>query len=312
MRLRFRALAATLAVLALGADGTAQSAPSRNFRVTLLGTGSPVLSLTRFGPSTLVEAGEQTLIFDTGRGAAQRLDQLGVPFSRIDAVFLTHLHSDHVVGLPDLWLTGWILDRRSVSWELVGPAGTAAMSEHLAQAFAFDIDIRIKEGRQSAAGSRLAARDVGPGVVYERGGVKVTAFLVDHGLVAPALGYRIEYDGRSVVLSGDTRFSTAVIDMARGADLLVHEVVLAPVNVGPSAPYYTAFAHHTTPEQAADVFSRARPKLAVYSHIVIFGGTDEADILPRTRRAYGGPVILGHDLTSVAVGDTVASSRPRR
>src|SRR5690242_6119929 len=101
-----------------------------NFRLTLLGTGSPALSETRFGPSILVEAGDQRLVFDAGRGAAQRLQQLGVPFDRIDAIFLTHLHSDHVVGLPDLWLTGWILGRRTVPWELVGPTGTAAMAAH--------------------------------------------------------------------------------------------------------------------------------------------------------------------------------------
>jgi ribonuclease Z len=313
MHIQICALAAALAFVARGPIIGAQNAPPlpRNFRVTLLGTGSPTLSDTRFGPSTLVEAGDQRLVFDAGRGAAQRLQQLGVPFDRIDAIFLTHLHSDHVVGLPDLWLTGWILGRRTVPWELVGPTGTAAMAAHLAQAFAFDIDIRVREGGQTAAGARLAARDVAPGVVYERGGVKVTAFLVDHALVAPAFGYRIDYAGRTVVLSGDTRFSPALIAVARGADLLVHEVVLAPADVGPSAPYYRAFAHHTTPAQAADVFSRARPTLAVYSHIVIFGGVEEAEILSQTRRGYAGPVLLGYDLMSVAVGDTVATSRPR-
>lgn len=171
MHIQLCALAAALAFVARGPIIGAQNAPPppRNFRVTLLGTGSPTLSDTRFGPSTLVEAGDQRLVFDAGRGAAQRLQQLGVPFDRIDAIFLTHLHSDHVVGLPDLWLTGWILGRRTVPWELVGPTGTAAMAAHLAQAFAFDIDIRVREGGQTAAGARLAARDVAPGVVYERG-----------------------------------------------------------------------------------------------------------------------------------------------
>ena len=311
MHTKLCAFAVALAIVARGPAIVAQKTGPANFRVTLLGTGSPVLSDTRFGPSILVEAGDQSLVFDVGRGAAQRLDQLGVPLGRIDAIFLTHLHSDHVVGLPDLWLSGWILGRRTVPWELVGPTGTAAMAAHLAQAFAFDIDIRVRDGGQNAAGSRLAARDVGPGLVYEREGVKVTAFPVDHGMVAPAFGYRIEYGGRTVVLSGDTRFSPELIAAARGADLLVHEVVLAPADVGPSAPYYRAFAHHTTPEQAADVFTRARPTLAVYSHIVIFGGSDEADIMSRTRHGYAGPVLLGHDLMSVAVGDTVATSRPR-
>ena len=311
MHIQLRVLAAALVFVARGPAISAQNVAPGNFRVTLLGTGSPELSDTRFGPSILVEAGDQNLVFDVGRGAAQRLERLGVSLDRINAIFLTHLHSDHVVGLPDLWLSGWILSRRTVPWELVGPVGTAAMASHLAQAFAFDIDVRVRDGGRDIAGSRLAARDVGPGVVYERNGVKVTAFLVDHGMVAPAFGYRIEYGGRTVVLSGDTRFSPELIAVARGADLLVHEVVLAPVDVSPSAPYYRAFAHHTTPEQAADVFSRARPTLAVYSHIVIFVGSEEAEIMSRTRRGYTGPRLLGRDLLSVAVGDTVATPRSR-
>ncbi len=311
MRFRVCALAALLALLPCARDVRAQSDAAGNFRVTLLGTGSPQLSLTRFGPSTLVEAGDQTLIFDAGRGAAQRLDQLGVSFAQINAVFLTHLHSDHVIGLPDLWLSGWILARRTVPWELLGPAGTASMADHLARAFSFDIEIRIKDGNQSPPGARLVARDIGPGVVYDRRGVKVTAFLVDHGMVAPALGYRIEYGGRTVVLSGDTRFSPNLIAAARGANLLVHEVALAPIDVDSSASYYRAFAHHTTPEQAGDIFTRVRPALAVYSHIVIFGNSAETEIAPRTRRTYAGPLLVGADLMSIAVGDTMATPRPR-
>ncbi|MFL5614887.1 MAG: MBL fold metallo-hydrolase [Gemmatimonadaceae bacterium] len=310
MRLPHCVLIAVLVILARGPAMGAQNTPSRNFRVTLLGTGAPPLSLTRFGPSILVEAGDQTLVFDAGRGAAQRLAQLGVPLDKIDAIFLTHLHSDHVIGLPDLWLTGWILSHRTTAWELIGPTGTAAMAAHLAQGFAFDIDIRVKEANQNPAGARLAAHDVQPGTVYERGGVKVSAFLVDHGKVAPAFGYRVEYNGRAVVLSGDTRFSQDLIAKARGADLLVHEVVLAPVDVSPSAPYYPAFNHHTTPEQAAEVFTRARPTLAVYSHIVVFAVSDENHIIARTRRGYAGPLLLGRDLMSVAVGDTVDTPRP--
>jgi ribonuclease Z len=113
------------------------------------------------------------------------------------------------------------------------------------------------------------------------------------------------------VLSGDTRFSPALIAAASGADLLVHEVVLAPPDVGPTAAYYGAFATHTTPEQAAAVFSRVRPALAIYSHIVVFGGRDEAEILTRTRRAYPGPVVLGQDLTSAVAGDSAPTPRPR-
>lgn len=309
---RAASLSALLSTLLLGAAlGAQATAPPRDFRVTLLGTGSPQLSLVRFGPSILVEVGNQALVFDAGRGAAQRLAQLNVPFTGIDAVFFTHLHSDHVVGLPDLWLTGWILARRGTPWEVFGPPGTVAMAEALERAFEFDVRIRVTEGgRQNAAGARLAAHDVGPGVVYERDGVRVIAFAVDHLPNTPTYGYRIEHGGRAVVLSGDTRFSPSLIDAAHDVDLLVHEVAIAPPDLSPAAPYYRAYALHTSPERAAEVFSRARPRLAVYSHIVAFGNSDEATILPRTRRSYHGPVLLGQDLLSVRVGDTTSTPRP--
>ena len=260
-----------LAALLLAARLGAQT-PRPEFRVTLLGIGAPPMSMTRFGPSTLVEVGGQTLVFDVGRGAAQRLGQLGVSFARIDAVFLTHLHSDHVVGLPDLWLSGWILDRRTTPWPLLGPAGTAALAAHLTEAFAFDIGLRTGNGRQSAEGGRLDAHDIAPGIDYDRRGVRVVAFAVGHAPIEPAYAYRIEHAGRVLVLSGDTRYAPALITAARGADLLVHEVALAPPDVDSSAPYYRAFVSHTTPEQAAAVFTQVHPTLAVFAHIVQFGG----------------------------------------
>jgi ribonuclease Z len=284
---------------------------AQEIRVTLLGTGSPPPTLARFGPSTLIQAGNQTLLFDAGRGAAQRLYQLDVPFSKLDAVFLTHLHSDHVVGLPDLWLTGWITERRTSPLNLLGPAGTTEMAGYLAKAFAFDVRIRLEEGHQSVRGGQLLARDISQGLVYEKDGVRVTAFDVDHGAVKPALGYRIEYGGRVVVLSGDTRFSENLIQFAKGADLLIHEVVLAPPGMGPSSPGYPAFAHHTTPEQAAQIFGRVKPKLAVFSHIVNLLGTEDKDLLPRTRTTYAGPLEVGEDLMAFVVGEQVRIDRHR-
>jgi len=275
-------------------------------RVTLLGTGTPRPLMSRFGPSILVEAGREKIIVDAGRGAAQRIWQIGVSYGDITAVLLTHLHSDHVVGLPDLWLTGWLVGRTDRPLELWGPAGTTEMASHLEAAFAFDRAIRVSDDRAVAAGGRIAAHDVGEQVVFERNGVKVTAFLVDHGVVKPALGYRIDHAGHSVVLSGDTRESPNLIRIARGTDLLIHEVAaITEAGLAGDAHLRSIAAHHTIPERAGDVFTAVHPKLAVYSHIVLRGGATTADIVRLTRTTYDGPLVVGSDLMRFVVAKEV-------
>jgi ribonuclease Z len=282
-------------------------------KVTLLGTGCPPAVMNRFGPSTLVEAGQQTFLFDAGRGALQRLVQLGVRWQDVHGVFLTHLHSDHVVGFPDLWLTGWlIVPGRSVPLEVWGPSGTAQMMSHLEQAYEYDIRVRVANDRASSAGVQLRAQDVGEGVVYDRGGVKVTAVEVDHAPVKPALGYRIDHAGRSVVLSGDTRLSENLIRHAQGVDVLVHEVFVPETLERAGVPPERAKSiidYHVTAQQAGEVFTRAKPKLAVYSHICMPTALEQ-DIVPPTRRTYSGPLELGEDLMVVEVGDKISVRRP--
>ena len=202
---------------------------SADFRVTLLGTGVPIPSPERFGPSTLIEAGDQKLLIDAGRGAAIRLYQLGVPLGRLDALFLTHYHSDHTSGIPDVWLTGWLQSHfgtRKSPFRVIGPVGAKTLMEHLQRAYALDIKIRIADEKLPPEGSAVAVEEFGTdGVVFDRNGVKVIAFEVDHGdVIKPAYGYRIEYAGRIAVISGDTRYNTNVIKYGDGADLLVHEV----------------------------------------------------------------------------------------
>jgi len=281
---------------------------SCDIRVTLLGTGAPPPVMERFGPSTLVEAGGETLLFDAGRGVLQRLSQLGKPSKEVRALFLTHLHSDHLMGLPDLWLTGWLLGRPQVPFRVWGPVGTKAMMVHLDQAFEFDIRIRLYDDRPPPQGIVVHVEEIAGGLIYEHNGVKVTAFGVDHYPIQPAFGYRIDYAGRSVALSGDTRFSENLIRFAQGADVLVHEVIAADLQRAEfsSAPEWAEaiIAHHTTPEQAGEIFTRVRPKLAVYSHIVPVAAT-ASDLLPPTRKTYGGPVEVGEDLMVIDIDDTV-------
>jgi len=299
-------------LLLLAGVALARPVPATPLKVTLLGTGSPRPAMERFGPSILVQAGKQQLLFDCGRGASQRIEQLSLPFARIDALFLTHLHSDHVVGIPDLWLTGWVRGR-SVPFRVWGPAGTKEMMSHLEEAYAYDIHIRRDvDERLPAQGVMVLAKDIEEGVVYENDGVKVTAFTVDHGLVKPALGYRVDFGGHSVVLSGDTRFSENLIRFSQGVDVIIHEVI-DPDAFQRSSPgldperAQKVIGHHTTAQQAGTLFSRVKPKLAVYSHIVPW---DTKDLISLTRKTYSGPLEVGEDLMSIDVGDTVAVIRP--
>jgi ribonuclease Z len=301
-------------VLALTALAPATAA-GQEIKVTLLGTGSPPPVMNRFGPSILVEAGGGKFLFDAGRGALQRLAQLGVRWQDVDGLFLTHLHSDHVVGFPDLWLTGWLVGAgRSRPLHVWGPRGTRKMMSHLEQAYEYDIRIRLYDDRASPDGVVILVEDIGEGVVHEKGGVKITAFDVDHTPIKPAFGYRIDHAGRSVVLSGDTRVSENLIRHAQGVDLLVHEVASPETFQRAGAPPERAksvVAHHVTPEQAGEVFSRTKPKLAVYSHIVLPTATEQ-DLLPSTRKTYSGPLEVGEDLMVITVGEKVEVRRPGR
>jgi ribonuclease Z len=299
---------------------TAQRASENNsFIVTLLGTGTPVPSVERFGPSILIQAGNQRLLFDVGRGATIRLNQLGIPLRDITAVFVTHLHSDHVNGLPDLWLTGWLPPSwggRTAPFHIFGPTGTQEMMSFLEKAYQADIRIRTADEHLPASGIAVDAMDVTEGVAYNRDGVRVIAFDVDHGdAIKPALGYRVEYNRRSVVLSGDTRFSTNLVKYAKGADVVVHEVMAATSeSLARSEAVRRIMAHHTSPEDAGRAFAEIKPRLAVYSHIIL--NVDPTtpppsitDLIRETRKTYSGALEVGSDLMAIDVASARVISR---
>jgi ribonuclease Z len=308
-----------MAVLLLSAGsgamlrGTDQApAPAANdIRVTLLGTAAgPPVYLDRAGIATLVEAGGARFLFDAGRGVMLQLARAGVRMDGVTKLFLTHLHSDHIIDVPDLMLSPWSApSERKVPLEVWGPEGTRDMMHHLEQAFAYDIHVRrdVDEGA-SAEGIKVIATDIREGKVYEQNGVTITAFLVDHGPVKPAYGYRVDYAGRSVALSGDTRPSDNLVTFCKGVDVLIHEAIdpEALRRQGPSARLFKAIIeHHTTPEQAADLFARVKPRLAVFSHSA---GTPA--IVEGTRRTYSGRVEMGEDLMVLDIGDEVRVRRP--
>jgi ribonuclease Z len=226
-------------------------------------------------------------------------------------VFVTHLHSDHIIGLPDLYLTGWGAQGRKTPFRVWGPSGTKAMMEHLQKAFDFDIRMRrdvdekfVKEGIDASA------TDIHAGVVFQEGGVTVRAFRVDHRPIEPAFGCRVDYAGRSVAMSGDTRFSENLIEHARGVDLLIHEAI-DPLEVrarltklaATQAEIDNIVAHPTTAEEAGVVFARVKPRLVVYAH------TTDADLITPARKSYSGPLEAGEDLMVIDIGDSVTVRR---
>jgi ribonuclease Z len=291
---------------------------SSDFRVTLLGTGVPIPSPERFGPSTLVEAGDQKFLIDAGRGATIRLYQLKVPIGRIDVQLLTHYHSDHVSCLPDVWLTGWLeshFGTRKTPYKVIGPTGAKRLMENLERAYADDIKIRVADEKLPLSGIATDVTEFDrDGTVYEKSGVKVIAFEVDHGdVIKPCYGYRIEYGGRVAVFSSDTRYNQNVIKHGKGADLLVHEVAMARPELMKEAYIQRIIGHHTTPYDCGRVFAQTRPKLAAFTHVVQLASIAVPltldELVAEVRQTYDGPLEVGEDLMSFEIGDTVTVKR---
>jgi ribonuclease Z len=327
IRLDWRWLLAGIALAGLTATASIAAEPPQaagasadSMVVTLLGTGDPVLSTTRYGMSTLVQAGGLNLVFDAGRGCAVRLDQAGIRPGNVDAVFITHFHSDHLNGLPDLWTVGYLgppVLRRAKPLEIWGPAGIARITASLRDTYIDDVKIRLADEKVSDAGTQILAHEFSAdGAVFERNGVRITAFAVNHGpLIKPAYGYRVDFAGRSVLLSGDTKFDENLIAHGAGVDLLIHEVAIAPKPLL-DAPWVKAIInHHTTPEEAGVVFSRTKPQMAVFSHITLIADAnnprpEDSDIEARTRASWSGNLVVGADLTRfVLTADAVSMKR---
>jgi ribonuclease Z len=292
------------------------TASAQSLFVRLLGTGGPGLSTDRAEAGLLVLAGPEVLLFDCGRGIPERLAQLNLARISVSNVFLTHLHSDHTEGLPILWMNEFTWSARNTTPLSVWgpgtgpdqPTGTTEMTTSIANAYATNTHIRRDLVEHLPGGGIQFQTNVinSEGVVYQNNGVTVTAFVVDHGPVKPALGYRIDYQGHSVVFSGDTTASTNLVKNAQGADVLIHEVLIPPLTATPAND--AILAYHTTPEQAAGVFSQVMPKLAMYTHIVDQIGAGAAGLIRRTRAAgYTGPLEVGDDLALISIGDSVST-----
>ncbi len=269
--------------------------------VVLLGTGTPRPNVAASGPATAVVVGSRTFLFDAGSGVERQLSAAHLPINGVTALFVTHLHSDHTLGLPDLIFTSWVMGRRS-ALAAYGPHGLRAMTDHIIAAWSEDIAMRTNGLEHEVRdGYRVAVHEIGAGIVYDSAGVRITAIPVLHGDWKEAFAYRIDTPARSIVISGDTRPSAALAKAAKGVDILIHEVYpesrIAPENRpgGEDWPSYLR-AFHTSDVELGRLAANAAPKLLVLHHIVRSGASDDEIVAGVRRGGFVGKLVIGVDL----------------
>lgn len=296
-------------------------------KLTFLGTGAPRPSTERYGPSIYVEAGDHKILVDAGPGMRERLFEAGGfdAISGVDHVLVTHLHFDHTVSISSAWLSGWLFGRR-VPLRIQGPAGIKDMINNIKYAYQWDVDYRIMVGVPKE-GTELIVDEVSDGIIFNEGGLMITAFQVEHmpiniasgellGLRGETIGFRIDYKGHSVLFSGDTRSTekSEINKFGEGVDLLIHEVQVPSPGATPEANLANvSLSVHSTPEQVGHLFAKTKPKMAVYSHIIPPGTT--AETLERdTKSFYDGPLTVAHDMMEITLtaDDIIIGERERQ
>src|SRR5687767_12087912 len=285
--------------------------PAQNTQIVLLGTGTPSPDPERAGPATAVVVNGTPYLIDFGPGVVRRIAAAsqqgvkGLAVVDVRVAFLTHLHSDHTIGYADLILTPWSVGR-SQPLEVYGPKGLKHMTDHILEAYREDIAIRRRDKHvlgvpEQAEGYKVRAHEIRPGTVYKDRNVTVKAFLVNHGDVPQAFGYRIEAPDRTIVISGDAAPSQGVIDNCNGCDVLIHEAY-SMMTYNAVSPAYQAYRrkHHTSSREVAEIATKARPGLLILYHRANPGGVGrpnpEEVLLEEVRQLYGGKVAIGHDL----------------
>jgi ribonuclease BN (tRNA processing enzyme) len=284
------------AILLLASAGCAQT------NVVMLGTGTPNADPDRFGPSVAVVINNTPYIVDAGPGvvrraaAAAKAGTKALDVSNLKTLFLTHLHSDHTLGYPDLLLSPVVLDRKG-PLRVYGPKGTQEMTDHILAAWKKDIDIRVNglEGGD-AASYKADVHEIKPAVVLSENGLKVSAFAVKHGSWDESFGYRFDTPDRSIVISGDTGVTDAVADACHGCDVMIYEVY-CDAGFAKRTPHWQKYhsTFHTSARELAALATKAQPKLLVLYHQLFFE-CSEQELLQEVKAGYKGAVVSAHDL----------------
>lgn len=288
-----------------------------DIKVILLGTGSPRAYYGRSKPSVAVLAGHKVFLVDCGGGVVDQLIKAGVMPQRVSDVLLTHHHYDHNSGFFDVFITSWrthitserVFEGRSTPMHVYGPETTKEIIGKMRESFEFDVKLRVSYNLSDEAGARIEYTERNEGVVYEKEGIKITAFEVDHRPVYPAVAYKFEYNGKSVVISGDTIPVANMLKYSQGVDLLIHEAYNKDTLIEQYPAYDKALSnpakYHTTTLEAAEIAEQAGVKHLVLTHHIPAPTANEAAeeaYIKGMRDIYQGPITVGRDLMSIQLG----------
>ncbi|MEO8558816.1 MAG: MBL fold metallo-hydrolase [Rhodospirillales bacterium] len=273
--------------------------------LTLLGTGCPICDPKRMGPSNLVRRNDKAFLVDCGSGATQRLVGAGSKGAALDAVFLTHLHSDHIVDLLQLILSSWHQGRDRPQF-FYGPSGTKRFVDGLLELWRPEFEQRIAhEKRASIAALSVEVTEFTEGQIWQQGDITVRAVKVEHSPIKNAVGFIFEAGGKKLAFSGDTAYCPALIEASKGADVLVHECYLhheiKPAPGRTAESMRNVAAYHTLADEVGKVAAEAKVKCLVLNHFVPTT-FDRHEVLKRVRADYDGPIVVGEDLMGLDLG----------
>jgi len=275
-----------------------------SIEVTLLGTGSPIPSPDRAGPSTLVRAGEATLLVDCGRGVVMRMVAAGVLPIGLSAVVLTHLHSDHITDLNDVITTQWVMTAAETPLKVYGPPGTQQVVDAVLRMLTLDQQYRLDHHDDLDYPPVIDVTEVGPGDAFDVADAHVVVHETDHRPVVPTVGYRIEHGGAVAALAGDTVPCAGLDQLCAGADIYVQTVIRADlVKAVPNQRLQDILDYHSSVEQAGQTAARAGVKTLVLTHYVppLLPGQED-DWRAQAAAHFAGEIVVANDLTTVTAG----------